>query len=256
MTVKWWHYLSISAFWGPRAASPSEAARQIRSFGKRLAVLDPMFGNLRALRRPGTELMKQQLAQGEPTEAEARRLLAQLEAQSFFLHDISADDLTAELAAQVAGRDSVPFALDFNARPSGARYSVFIGEVHEASEPTPNRISVEIPFANPRTADSNLLSSLLDLSIEAWAPRTCGIYGAWHDPDRHFERRCAYWLHWRAAGVTRESWIDVTGKQVSRDWPEGAPDTSRPRLGGTLDSYSRNRPELMARWAAEGRPPE
>lgn len=255
MTVSWWNRLNISTYWGPRTASALEAAELIRSFGARLAALDPLFENLRALRAEGAQLMKRQLAGGSPTEREADRLFAQLERRTFFLHEVSAAELAAELAAKTRPENPRRLAMEFNARPSGARYTAYLGEVQTASEPTPNRVGVEIPYENPRATDGDFLLKILDASVEIWDPRTSGVYGVWHDPEHGYEAHTAYWLHWRAQGISSDTWTDARGNRVSRCWPAGIPDSSRPHLGGTLDIYSQHRPDLLALWVAEGRHP-
>jgi len=255
MNVKWWQHLCISAYWGPRAASAAEAAELIRSFGARLVALDPLFGNLRGLRAAGAELLGRALEKGEPTEEEADRIFAQLETRTFFLENVSTAELAAELASQAPPQNPGRFALEFTARPSGASYSAFVGEEHPASEPTPNRVGVEIPFDNPRASDTDFAVSILDASIETWKPRASGIYGVWYDLEHGSKSRSAYWLHWRAPGITKETWKDARGNPVSDCWPAGTPDTTRPHLGGTLDIYPKHRPDLLARYVAEGRPP-
>jgi hypothetical protein len=145
MKVSWWHRLNIDTYWGPRAVSALQATELVRSFGARLATLDPLFTNLRALRSEGAELLNHQLASGAPSEDEADRLFAQLETRSFFLGELSVAELAAELAAQAPPENPGRFAIEFNTRPSGARYTAFLGEVHTASEPTPNRVGLKFP---------------------------------------------------------------------------------------------------------------
>lgn len=256
MNAKWWHNIKVSAYWSMRAVSASEAAQHIHSFGARLATLDPIFDNLRGLRATGAELMNRKLEHGAPTEEEALRLFAKLEEHAFFLRDTGAAELEAELVAQAKPQNPERFASTFTALPSKARYCAFVGETHSVFEPTSNYVEVEIPFENSRAVDVDLLSGILDASIEAWDPRTSGIYGVWHDTVHNYESHSAYWLHWRAPGVIRESWTDAQGQVVSRGWPEGTPAESRPHLGGTLDIYPQHRPELLAAYAAEGRPPD
>ena len=196
-----------------------------------------------------------QLASGAPTEDEADRLFAQLETRTFLLAELSAAELAAELAAKATPENPGRFAIEFNTRPSGARYTAFLGEVHTASEPTPNRVGVEIPYENPRATDGDFLVRVLDASIEVWDPRTSGVYGVWHDPEHGHESHLAYWLHWRAPGISTDTWTDARGNRVSRYWPAGLPDASRPHLGGALDIYSQHRPDLLALCVADGRPP-
>ena len=218
--------------------------------------MDPLFSNLRGLRSTGAEIMDQQLEDSAPTEEEAQQLFAELENHTFFLDKTNLADLEAELVAQASPENPGCFALEFTARPSGARYCPFIGVTDPALEPTSNHIQVEIPFAESSATDEDLITSILDASIEAWAPRTCGIYGVWHDPNNSYDSHSVYWLHWKAAGVTRDNWKNAKGQPVTRNWPIDTPTESRPHLGGILDVFPRHRPDLLATYVTENRPPD
>jgi hypothetical protein len=228
--------------------------------------LDPQFRSLRGFRASAAHLLEADLPlAAERAPEEVGHLLVQLKAHEFPLANVSNAGLAAELQAQAS--ESTPLILAVQSPPpSKVSLSAYLGTTIPGLEPASNRIEVRIPFENPRATDGDLLANVLDAMVNAWSPLAAGVFGVWdelqsfHGSDGRLlkteaKTSWAFWLHWRAPGITKETWTDARGNRVSRCWPTGIPDASRPHLGGTLDIYPQHRPDLLARCVVDGRPP-